>query len=447
MSTKQAILDYKSKVASRYVPVDPGLISQKIMDADYYLASVKHDGHLGILEINGETAALYNRSGERLAVPKVISGAKINGAKHALIAGEIVCMADGKTTDSRHVVTAIADPGNHDVRFAAFDLLSVDKTAPSVDPHERYGQLRELLKGNDEVFCIEQQRFESRKDIVSFFQKTIPGNEGVVVRSSNGIIYKIKPTITLDLVILGFAEAAGEREGMLRELLLGCSIGGNTWQIITKCGNGFSDDDRRNLLKQFSTMAVPSEYTEISGAKTAFVMIRPELVAEISCLDIIAETMGGPIKKMTLKDETGAGYTIAGPHNTASCITPVFQRIRVDKKADPEDAGIGQITRYVAIDAIQDQVYERTESEIIQKTVYTKKAKEGTAVRKITALKTNKEGTGEYPGFVVVYTDYSPGRKTPLEQDLYICTDRSDALARMEAIKAENIKKGWEAAG
>lgn len=446
MSIKQAILDYKSKVASRYVPVDPGMISQKIMEADYYLASVKHDGHLGILEING-TTTLYNRSGERLSVPKIIDGANKTGAKHALIAGEIVCMADGKTTDSRHVVTALADPGSHDVRFAAFDLLSIDGTAPPGDPLERYGKLHALLDGNDVVFCIEQQRFESRKDIVSFFQKTVPGNEGVVVRSSNGIIYKIKPTITLDLAILGFAEAAGEREGMLRELLLGCTLGGNTWQIITKCGNGFSDDDRRSLLKQLSAMAVPSEYTEISGAKTAFVMIQPELVAEISCLDIIAETVGGPIKKMALKYEAGAGYTVAWPHTTASCITPVFQRIRVDKKAEPDDAGIGQITRYVAIDAVQGQEYKLPESEIIQKTVYTKKAKDGTAVRKITALKTNKEGTGEYPGFVVVYTDYSPGRKTPLEQDLFICTDRADALSRMEAIKAENIKKGWEAAG
>jgi hypothetical protein len=46
---------------------------------------------------------------------------------------------------------------------------------------------------------------------------------------------------------------------------------------------------------------------------------------------------------------------------------------------------------------------------------------------------------------VVVYSDYSGGRKTPLEQELFLCGTAKEADEKIEVLKAENIKKGWEA--
>ena len=54
---------YKSKVASRYIPVDPEQIGLKIMEADYYLTSIKHDGYFASLEIKQGKATLYDRNG------------------------------------------------------------------------------------------------------------------------------------------------------------------------------------------------------------------------------------------------------------------------------------------------------------------------------------------------------------------------------------------------
>jgi hypothetical protein len=42
---------YKNKTASRYVPVDPAQIGAKIAEADYYLSSVKYDGHFAMMEL------------------------------------------------------------------------------------------------------------------------------------------------------------------------------------------------------------------------------------------------------------------------------------------------------------------------------------------------------------------------------------------------------------
>ena len=38
------ISQYKSKIASRFIPVEPELIGNKIFEADYYFTSIKYDG-------------------------------------------------------------------------------------------------------------------------------------------------------------------------------------------------------------------------------------------------------------------------------------------------------------------------------------------------------------------------------------------------------------------
>ena len=49
---------YKSKIASRYIPVDAEQIGLKITESEYYLASVKYDGHLTFLIVKKGKAQL-----------------------------------------------------------------------------------------------------------------------------------------------------------------------------------------------------------------------------------------------------------------------------------------------------------------------------------------------------------------------------------------------------
>jgi hypothetical protein len=59
-------------------------------------------------------------------------------------------------------------------------------------------------------------------------------------------------------------------------------------------------------------------------------------------------------------------------------------------------------------------------------------------------LKTNKEQLGNFSPFVLLFTDYSAGRKTPLEQDIFIFDKLKAAEDKFELLVAENVKKGWE---
>jgi ATP-dependent DNA ligase len=438
------ILSYKSKIASRYFPVDAEQIGLKIAESDYYLASVKYDGHLAFITVNKGKAELLDRNGDVLNVPAITNAAK-NIKDHVVLVGELCCYANDRSTTHREVSAALAKPDKNDLRLAVFDIIEYNGEPVNDDPKTKIETLTKILSKGKEIFAIEQKLFESRKDLIAFYKESTDQNaEGIVVRSANGIVYKVKAVHHLDLVVLGYAESTGERDGWLRELLLGFALGDDQYQIITKCGGGFSDNDRQEMPSELEKMAVPTEYTEVSGAKTAFVMVKPEMVIEISCLDLINETSSGAIRKATLRFDKKKGYLNEGNHNTLSIISPNFVRIRKDKKANEQDAGTQQAYNLTEPLNEKNSKEKGAESTIVFREVYTKGGKGGTAVRKFIGLKTNKDTTGVYSPYVAVYTDYSGGRKTPLEQEIFLCSNEKDLHAKIDLLKEENIKKGWE---
>jgi ATP-dependent DNA ligase len=440
-----SIFSYKSKIASRYIPVDAEQIGLKIAESDYYLASIKHDGHLAFLVLEKGKAKLFDRNGDELKINAINKAAEAINTD-CVIAGELCCFENDKSTSHREVSAAIDNPETADLRFGAFDLLELNGEALSSEPKERLEALKKLLPDNKAIFAIEQLHYESRKDLIAFFKTAAEQNaEGIIVKVANGITYKVKQTHHLDLVVLGYAESTGEREGWLRELLLGFAVSENSYQIVTKCGGGFSDKDRQELPKQLETIAVASEYTEVSSAKTAIIFVKPEMVVEISCLDLINENSDGAIRKALLSYDAKKGYTFEGNENTLSIISPNFVRLRSDKKANAKEAGTNQA--YALMEPLKksDAIQKVNDSEIILREVFTKAGKGGTAIRKFVGLKTNKEELGMYSPYVVIFSDFSAGRKDPLEQELFLCSSAEDVKLKVEALKEENIKKGWEA--
>jgi ATP-dependent DNA ligase len=434
------IPQYKTKVVSRYMPVYPEQIGLKIIEADYYFTSIKHDGYFAALEIKKGKATLFDRNGNPKEIEAITTAAK-SIKEDVLLAGEICVFKNGKSTNNREVSAAMGDPDKHDIRFGVFDIIAYNGEEPTLDLKAKTALIKKLASSK-EVFAIEQTFMESRKDIITFYKGISGKEEGAVVRSADGIIYKIKPSITLDLVVLGYALSSGEDE-ILRELLLGVAKDKGEFQIVTKCGNGFSDKDRKEFVKKLKPLRAASQYTEVSGAKTAFVMVEPSLVVELSCLDVISETTKGAIRKSVLRYSKKEGYTLKEQATTISCISPVFERFRDDKKATTTDAGEHQFS-YLIDETAKDEAADVKLSTIKLREVYAKSGKGGTAVRKFSGIQTNKEETGQYAPFVVLYTDFSPGRKTPLEQDIFLCATSKDMEKKMAELVEENIKKGWE---
>jgi len=125
------------------------------------------------------------------------------------------------------------------------------------------------------------------------------GHEGVVARSETAGVFKVKPRHSLDLAVIGFTESTDDRVGMLHDMLLAIVRKDGTYQIVTRVGGGFSDEQRVSILKKLTPMVADSEFHEVNSSRVAYQMVEPGLVVEIECLDLVAMTSrGNPIDKI-----------------------------------------------------------------------------------------------------------------------------------------------------
>tara|TARA_B100001564_G_C20664851_1_gene683274 strand:- start:1135 stop:2484 length:1350 start_codon:yes stop_codon:yes gene_type:complete len=446
MSNLETAQQYKRQTASRYLPVGKEEITSKIIESDNYAVSNKYDGHLYLLSFDGEKAELINHGGNVITDLPMLQEANelLKGScKEILFAGELYLFIEGKRTRSFDMTSQL-DENSSAIYFVAFDILSIDNQQVNLNIKSLDERLNQILSGGKSLHAVNSSFVESRKDIVKLYKDIVEdgGHEGVIVRSDNGPIYKVKPLITLDAVVLGFAEGEGSRAGMLKEVLVGICVAKDQYILLTKVGNGYSEDERKNLLKELGKKKVDSAYIEVSGSNVAFTMIEPNQVVEFSCLDVFGENSKGTISKMCLSYKDGI-YTAMGKQPMASVISPVYVKMRSEKKANAEDAGLSQITKIISLDKNAAEKVDLKKSEIISREVYVKESKGMQMVRKFMTWKTNKESTGEYPAFVYHYTDFSPSRKEMLKKEIKV----SDSKKQIEEIFAneilENVKKGW----
>ena len=444
---KETAQKYKRQTASRYLPVGAEEITSKIMEAELYGVSTKHDGHFYLLSYDGKKAALINHGGNTitdLPLLKEASALLKGKCKAVVLAGELYLHKEGGRTRSFDM-TAALDDKSADIYFAAFDLLTLDGQEVSMDIRALDEKLNAVLSGGKSIHAVKNSFVESRKDIAALYKQAVEegGQEGIVVRSQNGPTYKVKPLITLDAVILGYAEGEGSRAGMLKEVLVGLCVAKDQYILLTKVGNGYSEDERKNLLEELGKKKVDSGYIEVSGSNVAFTMVEPNQVVEFSCLDVFGENSKGAISKMCLSYKDGT-YTAMGKQPMASVISPVYVKMRTDKKANAEDAGLSQITKIISLDKNAAEKVDLKKSELLSREVYVKESKGMKMVRKFMVWKTNKEATGEYPAYVFHYTDFSATRKEMLKKEIKV----SDSKKQIEEIFAtevlENVKKGWE---
>ncbi len=434
-----SVQEYKRRFTSRFIATDPAHIGQQIVEADYYLASLKYDGHLGILSIENGKISLSGTDGKERKIPAILKAAA-ELKEDMVLAGEICVFKDGKSLSHREVSSAVANPDKHDVRFAVFDIYS-HKGEPVDLPVKEKSELIQKLIGKGIIFPVEQHLFESRNNLIQYFESVVAEEEGIVVRSSLNMVYKVKPIISLDLAVVGYSL---NTDGNFRDFLLAYCTADNEFQLIGVSGSGLSEQQKQQWLKRLEGMAVESEYTEVSRAKTAYQFVRPEIILELNCLDLLNESGSQATMKMTLNYSPEKGYEIEGLKPGLSFIAGVIKCEREDKKPDPHDCGMRQFEHIMLPLEQAEAVSENILSEIIKREAYFKSGKGGTAVRKFTLLKTNKEQSGHYPAFALMYTDYSAGRKSPLDQDIYIFDNLKEAEAKFEQLISDNIKKGWE---
>jgi hypothetical protein len=134
---------------------------------------------------------------------------------------------------------------------------------------------------------------------------------------------------------------------------------------------------------------------------------------------------------------------IAGKQvNAITLINAVATRFRTDKTMESDGASWRQVEDVAP--RVDSSVTDLPESTIVRRQVWTKGTGDKVDVRKLVVWKTNKEQVDlTYPEYVVHWTDFSKGRKSPLDREVRPAPSEAAALALADKMIEDNIKKGW----
>jgi len=441
-------LDYDT--AKRRVPSADYQISRKI-DGEF-TCLVYEDGEVFTVNPGGTVRAgadFMLQAAEKL---------KAVGIKQALFGGELyVVREDGERPRVHDVVRVARAPSSEEEVsqlamgvFNVYELEGEDFSMRYAEAIEKVESIFGVLGGDTLIHSVETVHGNEKAVFEQYKKWVVEENaEGVVIRSDSAGVYKIKPRHTLDLVLVGFSEGIDDRAGMLHSLLLGIVRDDGNFQIISRVGGGFTDEQRISLLKQLKPMVVESEFAEVNSDRVAYQMIEPGLVVEISCLDIISRTShGNTINRMILDwNEEDKRWEGVSRLPLCSIISPQFLRIRDDKKATVEDVKLSQLTDITEIPDVNRVADDLLlpESTVLERLAATKVLREATMVRKLMVWKTNKEEVAQdFPAYVMHLTDYSPNRKDPLKHEIRISSSKDQIFELYAEWQKKYIVGGWK---
>ncbi len=263
---------------------------------------IKWDGVRSILFVEGGRVRAQSRNDLDVTVsfPELADIGEFLGMTTCVLDGEIVALGeDGRPNFARlqrrmHVGNqreahrrAAVDP----VSFVAFDVLYLHgHSLLSASYDERRAQLESLQLSGTTFTTTESFRDVSGHDVLA--ATVANGLEGVVAKRRNSSYkpgrrspdwIKVKSFRSQEVVIGGWTDGQGGRQGELGALLLGVPDTDGL-RYVGKVGTGFAARDRaalladlRPLARRTSPFAAPLPARETAGAH----FVRPSLVGEV----------------------------------------------------------------------------------------------------------------------------------------------------------------------
>ncbi|MDA0813977.1 MAG: hypothetical protein O3C21_16500 [Verrucomicrobia bacterium] len=453
------VQSFRRQRGAGMIALDRDTAKLKLPASDYHI-SRKVDGEFSVIVWDGRRAIALNPGGTvRVGLPVLEEAATLlraAGAGNALIAAELyVDREDGKRARVHDVSRIARKPDSvavlESLRLAVFDIIEWNGDAIDGGFENTWATITSVFGAGKSIAPVDAVRGKDAKSVLAQFEKWVEeeGSEGLVVRSDSAGIFKVKPRHTLDVVVIGFAEGVDDRAGMLHDLLLAMMRADGSFQLLGRVGGGFSDQQRKDFLSDLEDMVVESEYAEVNSDRVAYRMVAPRWIAEISCLDLVAETTrGATIDRMVLNwNHEAQSWETVRRLPLVSVISPQFVRLREDKQVNPLDIRIQQLTDIVPIPMADKTAKDLAlpGSEILRREVVTKTLKGKEMVRKLLMWKTNKETESpDYPAYVVHLTDFSPNRKDPLQREIRVSNSRGQINELWDELASNYFVGGWK---
>lgn len=319
-------------------------------------AEYKYDGERIQAHKQGNDVVLYSRRLESISdqYPDAVELLKrFVKAKEAILECECVAV-DFDTGEMRPFQELMHRRRKYEIQKAIeeypvtlfmFEALYIDGKDLTLEPYPtRRKMLEETIKQSDRVKIANQTITNNEVELEKFFLEAIEnGCEGLVCKSiapdsvyqagARGWLwikykrdYKSEMTDAVDLVAVGAFHGRGKRAGAYGALLLAAyDPDADTFETVTKCGTGFTDEDLEKLPKMLKNHVVCRKHARVQSLIEAEVWFEPKVVLEV----LGAEVTLSPIHTCaTNAIRRGNGLAIRFPRFTG--------KYRLDKA--PEDA-------------------------------------------------------------------------------------------------------------
>ena len=232
---------------------------QKLLDDPKYIGECKIDGYRSICD-NGE---FHSRLGNSLSA-KVPHLTQILKEYNVILDGEL-CMtsATANSSDVTKILGALPEKAVArqeelgKLRYVVFDILrtgDMDLTQLS------WSHRREVLERFFDAFVFNElidlsQIYTDKRGLLEYAESN--GLEGIMLKNVDALYYpdkrpentwyKVKKSMTYDVVVMGFTEGKGKYKGLIGAVEFGLYKEGT----LTYCGqcSGFTDEQRRVITE------------------------------------------------------------------------------------------------------------------------------------------------------------------------------------------------------
>ena len=267
------------------------------------------------------------------------------------------------------------------------------------------------------------------------------GEEGLVIHSESPIVWKVKQRHTIDAAVIGYTTT----DRGIRDLMLAVRREDGLFQMFALGSTGMSDEQRADVAKRLSEKHVESQYVLSDSRGIAYQMVRPELVFEISVLELVARGNDDKVRmNPLLQYDEQRGWLMEGTTPGVSVLGITIVQERTDKQPNTADIRVSQLTDICPFEEQEGGMQKLEASTLLERKVYKKVSGAKVMLHKFVVWKTNKEQSGRYPAYVFYHTDFSSGRKEMLKRDMAYSSDEQQIRDIFAAEIADNIKKGWE---
>ena len=444
----QKAIDYKKNIAGKFMLVEGSKLRSRVAGNDFCVTR-KIDGHLQVLFYQEDEAVLLNsngidKTGKLRCLEVAVQCLKNAGVKEAVVAAELYLPREGGRPRCADVTSALADSGKRDqLCLAPFDIVSLDgKSFEGVPYQETYKALSDIFKV-DAVYPVQMMHASSLDEMQALYDEWVEcdGAEGLVIHSDSNIVSKVKPRHSIDAALVGYTTG----DLGVRDLMLAVRREDGLFQVFAVGSGSLSEADRASLAERLQPMEVESQYVLTDSRGIAYQMVRPEIVWEVSVIELVARGNDDKVRMNALVRFDGGQWLHEGMTPGVSAFGLSFIRERSDKTPSETDIRISQLTDLCPFEEIQGIQGEMTPSTVLERRVYRKISGDKVMLHKFLIWKTNKESTGRFPAYIFYHTDYSSGRKDIIKRDMAYAPDEAGIRRIFEEEILSNVKKGWEA--